>query len=93
MNLYLLSGFELDLFSKFEFPYVYWYLCEVVLNWQISTLSRIDSFLLSNELNFPCNLDIFSLFLTKSLRRIKEIPSILCDPFSFAQLNLYTENF
>jgi hypothetical protein len=53
MNLYLVSGFELDLFSKFEYPYVYWYLFEVILNWQMSTLTRMDNFLLTNELNFP----------------------------------------
>ncbi len=57
MNLYLVSGLELDLFSKFEYPYIYWYLCEVVLNWQISTLNRLDNFLQSNELNFPSKKD------------------------------------
>jgi hypothetical protein len=49
MNLYLVSGFELELYSKYEYHYVYWYLCEVVLNWQINTLSRIDTYLMDNE--------------------------------------------
>lgn len=49
MRLYLITGFELDLFSKFEYYYVYWYLCEVILKWQTNTLNRADNFLLSLE--------------------------------------------
>ena len=60
MNHFLVSGLELDLFSKFEYPYVYWYLCEVVLNWQISTLKTLDNFLQTNELNFP-SMSIFKI--------------------------------
>ena len=53
MNLYILSGFELELFSKSEYHYIYWYLGEIVLNWQINTLNRVDNFLMSMELNLP----------------------------------------
>lgn len=49
MYLYLISGFELELFSKFEYHYVYWYLCEIILNWQTNTLTRVDNFLLTLE--------------------------------------------
>lgn len=53
MNLYLLAGFELELYSKYEQHYVHWYICEVILNWQINTLNRTEQFLISAEQNFP----------------------------------------
>lgn len=52
MNLYLLAGFELELYSKYEYHYVHWYICEVILNWQINTLNRTEAFLISAEQNF-----------------------------------------
>ncbi len=52
MNLYLVAGFELDLYSKYEYHYVHWYICEIVLNWQINTLNRTEAFLASAEQNF-----------------------------------------
>lgn len=52
MNLYLLSGFELDLYSKYEYHYVHWYICEVILNWLINTLNRTESFLVTSEQTF-----------------------------------------
>ena len=56
MNLYLITGFELELYSKYEYHYVYWYLCEIVLNWMINTLTRADNFILSSEQNFSSKL-------------------------------------
>ena len=50
MKLYLLYGFELELYSKYEYHYIYWYLGEIINNWQISTLSRVSQFLQSQEL-------------------------------------------
>lgn len=52
MSHFLLSGFELELFAKYECHYIYWYLCEIILNWQMSTLNRVDNFLMTNEINF-----------------------------------------
>lgn len=52
MNLYLVAGFELELYSKYEYHYVHWYICEIILNWQINTLNRTESFLVSAEQNF-----------------------------------------
>ncbi len=51
MSLYLLSGFELELYSKYEYHYIYWYICEIILNWQINTLYRTENFLINNEQN------------------------------------------
>lgn len=52
MSIFLISGFELELFAKYECHYVYWYLCEIILNWQTSTLNRVDNCLMTNEINF-----------------------------------------
>ncbi|XP_066143702.1 N-alpha-acetyltransferase 35, NatC auxiliary subunit isoform X1 [Euwallacea fornicatus] len=43
--LYLLAGFELELYAEHEYYYVYWYLYECIYGWLISTLSRADSLL------------------------------------------------
>ena len=45
MNLYLVSGLELELFSNYEFHYIYCYLSEIVLNWQTNTLTRAEHYL------------------------------------------------
>ncbi|CAH1285825.1 unnamed protein product [Diabrotica balteata] len=50
MIMYLLTGFELELYSVHEFYYIYWYLYEFLYGWLISALSRADSFLAENEL-------------------------------------------
>eukprot|EP00096_Caligus_rogercresseyi_P014492 TRINITY_DN7000_c0_g1_i1.p1 TRINITY_DN7000_c0_g1~~TRINITY_DN7000_c0_g1_i1.p1 ORF type:complete len:696 (+),score=177.29 TRINITY_DN7000_c0_g1_i1:47-2134(+) len=46
---YLLSGFELELYSSHEFTYVYWYLYELLYPWLTSCLFRADTHLLSLE--------------------------------------------
>ncbi|KAK8774138.1 hypothetical protein V5799_011328 [Amblyomma americanum] len=46
---YLLSGFELELYSAHEYGYIYWYLYEFLYGWMISALSRADSFLMEQE--------------------------------------------
>lgn len=46
---YLLSGFELELYSKHEYGYVFWYLYEFLYGWMISALSRADSFLMEQD--------------------------------------------
>ena len=55
MDLYLVTGFELDLYSIYEYHYVYWYLCEVILNWQINVLNRVDNFLMNANDFIPSN--------------------------------------
>ncbi|XP_074992065.1 N-alpha-acetyltransferase 35, NatC auxiliary subunit-like [Calonectris borealis] len=40
---YLLSGFELELYSMHEYYYIYWYLSEFLYAWLMSTLSHADS--------------------------------------------------
>jgi N-alpha-acetyltransferase 35, NatC auxiliary subunit len=42
MTNYLLYGFELDLYSNYEYHYVYWYLGEMLYTWQISNLNQVD---------------------------------------------------
>ncbi|XP_030757541.1 N-alpha-acetyltransferase 35, NatC auxiliary subunit [Sitophilus oryzae] len=43
--LYLLAGFELELYAEHEYYYIYWYLYECIYSWLISTLSRADTLL------------------------------------------------
>ncbi|CAH1969133.1 unnamed protein product [Acanthoscelides obtectus] len=50
MIMYLLAGFELELYSVHEFYYIYWYLYEFLYGWLISALSRADTFLMENEI-------------------------------------------
>ncbi|XP_044256137.1 N-alpha-acetyltransferase 35, NatC auxiliary subunit [Tribolium madens] len=50
MIMYLLAGFELELYSRHEYYYIYWYLYEFLYGWLVSALSRADSFLVENEL-------------------------------------------
>uniref|UniRef100_A0A3Q2YVU3 N-alpha-acetyltransferase 35, NatC auxiliary subunit n=2 Tax=Hippocampus comes TaxID=109280 RepID=A0A3Q2YVU3_HIPCM len=46
---YLLSGFELELYSMHEYYYVYWYLSEFLYAWLMSTLSRADASQMAEE--------------------------------------------
>ena len=46
---YILSGFELELFSVHEFPYLYWYLYELLYPWLTTCLHKADSHLLEYE--------------------------------------------
>ena len=46
---YILSGFELELFSVHEYPYMYWYLYELLYPWLTTCLHRADSCLLEYE--------------------------------------------
>ncbi|KAG7246930.1 hypothetical protein CRUP_023194, partial [Coryphaenoides rupestris] len=46
---YLLSGFELELYSMHEYYYIYWYLSEFLYAWLMSTLSRAESSQMAEE--------------------------------------------
>jgi len=46
---YVLSGFELELYATHEFPYVYWYLYELLYPWLNSCLTRADNALRAAE--------------------------------------------
>ena len=46
---YILSGFELELFSVHEYLYMYWYLYELLYPWLTTCLHRADSCLLEYE--------------------------------------------
>uniref|UniRef100_A0A4W3HG22 N-alpha-acetyltransferase 35, NatC auxiliary subunit n=1 Tax=Callorhinchus milii TaxID=7868 RepID=A0A4W3HG22_CALMI len=46
---YLLSGFELELYSMHEYYYVYWYLSEFLYAWLMSTLNRADTSQMAEE--------------------------------------------
>ena len=46
---YILSGFELELFSVHEFPYLYWYLYELLYPWLTTCLHKADSHLQEYE--------------------------------------------
>uniref|UniRef100_F7AER5 N-alpha-acetyltransferase 35, NatC auxiliary subunit n=1 Tax=Ciona intestinalis TaxID=7719 RepID=F7AER5_CIOIN len=47
---YVLSGFHLQLYSDHEYHYIYWYLAEVLLSWQLTTLNRAESQLQSDDM-------------------------------------------
>ncbi|GIY71614.1 n-alpha-acetyltransferase 35, NatC auxiliary subunit [Caerostris extrusa] len=42
---FVLSGFELELYSSHEYIYLFWYLYEFLYGWMISSLSRANNFL------------------------------------------------
>ena len=42
---YILTGFELELYSVHEFSYIYWYLYEFLYGWLLSSLSRAETYL------------------------------------------------
>ncbi|VVC39480.1 Hypothetical protein CINCED_3A014628 [Cinara cedri] len=49
MIMYLLSGFELELYSAHEYQYIYWYLYQFLYGWLVSTLNRADNVLLGSN--------------------------------------------
>ncbi|KAL1110430.1 hypothetical protein AAG570_007961 [Ranatra chinensis] len=49
MIMFLLSGFELELYSTHEYHYIFWYLYEFLYGWLVSSLSRADTFLSEQE--------------------------------------------
>lgn len=49
MMLYLMSGFELELYSVHEFLYIYWYPYELLIGFIVSALTRAESALLEQE--------------------------------------------
>lgn len=61
MRTYLEFGFELELYSKYEYTYIYWYLSEIILNWQISNLTRVSNFLHSLDANLARNSGTYML--------------------------------
>lgn len=46
---YVLSGFELELYSTHEYLYIFWYLYEFLFNWYVSTLNRARNLILEQE--------------------------------------------
>jgi hypothetical protein len=40
---YILTGFELELYSEHEFAYIYWYLYEFLYGWLLSAISRAEN--------------------------------------------------
>nr|XP_018903163.1 PREDICTED: N-alpha-acetyltransferase 35, NatC auxiliary subunit [Bemisia tabaci] len=50
MIMFLLSGFELELYSVHEYTYVFWYLYEFLYGWVISSLTRADNYLAEQQL-------------------------------------------
>ncbi|CAG0878928.1 unnamed protein product [Darwinula stevensoni] len=46
---FLLTGFELELYSPHEYHYIFWYLYEFILCWIISAFSRAESILMDCE--------------------------------------------
>ncbi|GAB0100544.1 N-alpha-acetyltransferase 35, NatC auxiliary subunit homolog [Sergentomyia squamirostris] len=49
MELYLLSGLELELYSIHEYLYIFWYLYEFLFGWIVSALTRAESFLVDQD--------------------------------------------
>lgn len=50
MVMYLLSGFELELYSVHEYHYIFWYLYEFLYGWLISAITRADTFIMEQEM-------------------------------------------
>ncbi|XP_043478870.1 N-alpha-acetyltransferase 35, NatC auxiliary subunit [Leptopilina heterotoma] len=50
MVMYLLSGFELELYSVHEYHYIFWYLYEFLYGWLVSAITRADSFLMEQDI-------------------------------------------
>lgn len=46
---YVLSGFELELYSSHEYTYIFWYLYEFLYGWMVSALNRANTFLAEQE--------------------------------------------
>lgn len=46
---YVLSGFELELYSFHEYPYLFWYLYELLYPWLSTCLHRADAYLQEHE--------------------------------------------
>lgn len=51
---YVLTGFELELYSVHEFAYIYWYLYEFLYGWLLSALSRAETYLAEAEASTTC---------------------------------------
>lgn len=49
MMLYIMSGFELELYSVHEFLYIYWYPYELLIGFIVSALTRTEKNLLAQE--------------------------------------------
>ncbi|KAL5288863.1 NAA35 family protein [Megaselia abdita] len=49
MSLYLLSGFELELYSVHEYLYIFWYLYEYLFGFIITALKRAESIVIEQE--------------------------------------------
>ncbi|XP_047117250.1 N-alpha-acetyltransferase 35, NatC auxiliary subunit [Schistocerca piceifrons] len=49
MIMYLLSGFELELYSTHEYHYIFWYMYEFLYSWLVSALNRAESFFAEQE--------------------------------------------
>lgn len=51
MVMYLLSGFELELYSVHEYHYIFWYLYEFLYGWLVSAITRADTFLIEQDVH------------------------------------------
>lgn len=49
MLIYLMSGFELELYAVHEFLYIYWYPYEFLVGFLVSALTRTENILLAQE--------------------------------------------
>lgn len=49
--MYLLSGFELELYSVHEYHYIFWYLYEFLYGWLVSAITRADTFLMEQDVH------------------------------------------
>ncbi|XP_006607214.1 N-alpha-acetyltransferase 35, NatC auxiliary subunit isoform X2 [Apis dorsata] len=51
MVMYLLSGFELELYSVHEYHYIFWYLYEFLYGWLVSAITRANTFLMEQDVH------------------------------------------
>lgn len=55
MVMYLLSGFELELYSVHEYHYIFWYLYEFLYGWLVSAITRANTFLMEQNVHNDAN--------------------------------------
>jgi len=71
---YVLSGFELELYSSHEYPYIFWYLYEFLYGWLISTMTRAATLSLESKTVMESMTKVKNAKKGKNKKKMKERP-------------------
>lgn len=71
---YVLSGFELELYSSHEYPYIFWYLYEFLYGWLISTMTRAATLSLESKTVVESMTKVKNAKKAKNKKKMKERP-------------------